>query len=149
MCGIVAFWDKTDTNEYRAAGRILLAMLHALGCRGPDSAGVALYGPPVDRRLVVRVKLGDDGEFGSRARQVLGVAESFGEISDFSNGDCYARFLVSDQVDQLRLVDELEVVGRGGEVLSVGRKLEIMKQVGSPANLLHPLDSLHDLANEI
>ena len=36
-------------------------MLTALGRRGPDSAGVALYGDHGDSMLVVRVKLGEQG----------------------------------------------------------------------------------------
>src|SRR5438105_1680496 len=41
MCGIVGFLDKLGRRDY-PTGRVMLAMLEALGCRGPDSAGVAL-----------------------------------------------------------------------------------------------------------
>ena len=44
MCGIVGFWDKTGELE-TATGRVILTMLEALACRGPDGAGVALIGP--------------------------------------------------------------------------------------------------------
>ena len=43
MCGIVGFLDKLGRTE-RPLGQTLLAMLEALGCRGPDSAGVAIFG---------------------------------------------------------------------------------------------------------
>ena len=45
MCGIVGFLDKTGRLGKPTAGRIVLTMLEALACRGPDSAGVALIGP--------------------------------------------------------------------------------------------------------
>ena len=45
MCGIVGFWDKSGGQE-SATGQVVLTMLEALACRGPDSAGVALIGPP-------------------------------------------------------------------------------------------------------
>src|SRR5690242_395463 len=47
MCGIVGFLDKLGRDDY-PSGRVVLAMLDALACRGPDSAGVALmrrHGP--------------------------------------------------------------------------------------------------------
>ena len=44
MCGIVGFWDKSGGQE-AATGPVVLTMLEALACRGPDSAGVALIGP--------------------------------------------------------------------------------------------------------
>src|SRR5438094_526175 len=43
MCGIVGFLDRRGSHPL---GRTLLTMLQALGCRGPDSAGVALFGLP-------------------------------------------------------------------------------------------------------
>ena len=58
MCGIVGFLDKTK-NKKTTVGQTLLEMLTALGVRGPDSAGVALYGHPNDGGFVVRVKLGE------------------------------------------------------------------------------------------
>jgi len=41
MCGIIGFLDKHGDQE-RPLGRTILAMLQALSCRGPDSAGAAL-----------------------------------------------------------------------------------------------------------
>ena len=43
MCGVVGFSDKTGGLQ-DSAGRIVLAMLQALACRGPDGAGVAMIG---------------------------------------------------------------------------------------------------------
>src|SRR6266436_4154882 len=44
MCGIIGYLDKHGGAD-RPIGRTLLGMLEALSCRGPDSAGVAVFGP--------------------------------------------------------------------------------------------------------
>src|SRR5205085_560492 len=60
MCGIVGFLDK-QTGHDRPLGRTLLAMLQALSCRGPDSAGVALYHAP-QSFWIVQLKLPEHGD---------------------------------------------------------------------------------------
>ena len=60
MCGIAGFFDKTRDNRNSSIGQILMTMLKGLACRGPDSAGVALFGPSADHQAVLRVKLGDE-----------------------------------------------------------------------------------------
>src|SRR5271170_2255506 len=63
MCGIVAFWDKTGRYE-AASGQIVLTMLQALACRGPDSAGMAMIGPEPELDWAdewrVRIARGDE-----------------------------------------------------------------------------------------
>jgi glutamate synthase domain-containing protein 1 len=135
MCGIVGFLDKPKTSEPAAVGEVILTMLQALACRGPDSAGVALYGPPADHKLIMKVKLGGRGDLQSKARRIVELAESFGTISDFSAAESYARFLVDEGIDERRLVASVESLDPEMEVVSVGRMLEIVKQVGSPASL--------------
>ncbi len=58
MCGIAGYLDKSG-NEQAAVGQTIFKMLEALARRGPDSAGVAIFGPELDGDLVLRVKLGD------------------------------------------------------------------------------------------
>jgi methylamine---glutamate N-methyltransferase subunit A len=136
MCGIVGFLYKNRSSERSALGRILLDMLNALGCRGPDSAGVALFGPSENGWLIVRVKLGDRGEYAERARQLSGLLVSLGvRESQFSTVGSYARFTVDSEVALPLLIASTEGLAEEIEVVSVGRNLEIVKQVGSPANL--------------
>lgn len=136
MCGIVGFLEKTENNDRAALGRTLLDMLTALACRGPDSAGVALFGPSTNGRLVVRVKLGDRGEFESRAHQLAGLLESLGvSVREFSTVASYARFVLDGGINLTDLITSVESLGPEIEVVSAGRSLEIVKQVGSPANL--------------
>ena len=136
MCGIVGFLDKTQNHEHSGLGRILLDMLRALACRGPDSAGVALFGPSTNGQLVVKVKLGNHGESGLRAQRLSGLLKSLGVGGqEFSMVAAYARFVVDSGTDLTNLIDSIESSDKEIEVVSVGRNLEIVKQVGSPANL--------------
>jgi glutamate synthase domain-containing protein 1 len=133
MCGIVGFFAKD--NQQADVGQTILAMLQALGCRGPDSAGVALFGLPNDNCFVVRVKLGDDGDLGSRAQRISAYLETCPGCSDVTTHAAYLRFLASGETDLPRLTSGVESLDKDFEVVSAGRRLEIVKQTGSPDNL--------------
>jgi len=47
MCGIVGFLAK-NTDLRRSLGEFVVPMLTCMGDRGPDSAGLAVFGDPVD-----------------------------------------------------------------------------------------------------
>ena len=66
MCGIMGYFDKTGARDAEL-GATMLKMLNALGRRGPDSAGIALYADHPDGTHLIRVKLGDHGNFEERA----------------------------------------------------------------------------------
>lgn len=131
MCGIVGFFAK-EGGAQAEIGRTILGMLRALGCRGPDSAGVALYGAPDDNRFVVRVKLGESGDVASKAAE---LAVHFPEVRDFAATAAYARFVVGGATDLNRLSTAIESLDKDFEVVSIGHRLEIVKQTGSPDNL--------------
>jgi glutamate synthase domain-containing protein 1 len=134
MCGIVGYFDKSA-----AGGRIgdkVLAMLTALGCRGPDSAGVAMWDRPGDG-LRVRVKLADDGHAAqaqARGREVLRRARTLGRLEKVATQGELLGFEIA-KADPVELAAQIESVDRAIEVVSMGRRLSIVKQVGVPANL--------------
>src|SRR6266478_5329720 len=134
MCGIVGFFAKDGGGQagigQAEIGRTILGMLRALGCRGPDSTGVALFGAPDDGRFVVRVKLGDEGDLEPRARQIAGRLEAFQGISHFSTTASYARFLVGGETNLNLLTSSIESLDKDFEVVSIGHRLEIVKQTG-------------------
>jgi glutamate synthase domain-containing protein 1 len=135
MCGIVGFLDKRG-GQGGPLGRTLLSMLQALGCRGPDSAGVALFGPPLPA-WVLQVKLPDD-----RTKRGAAVArlDSLGGVSPVLRHEArgvYVR-LELDAKQQPTSADAerwVEANLPGAEVVSLGHQLEVLKQVGSPAQL--------------
>lgn len=136
MCGITGFLDKTH-NEQAPVGLTIFKMLHALGCRGPDSAGVALYSQHHDSDLVLRVKLGEHGNFAARSKHIAERLQAAGcTLGAVSTTAAYLRLLIAASPGDLRQLERLiEAEAADVEVVSMGRQLEIVKQVGSPQNL--------------
>jgi glutamate synthase domain-containing protein 1 len=133
MCGIVGYLDKTGSEDGDIGG-ILLGMLNALACRGPDSAGVALFGKHRPNQFVAQVKLGDNGNGAERAQEIRAIAAKFG-AGEFTQTGAYLRFVFAETYDLKPFIAGVEAAGRDVEVVSVGRRLEIVKQVGSPSRL--------------
>ena len=129
MCGIVGFLDKTKNRT--TIGKIVLQMLDALGARGPDSAGVALYGQKKDKGMVVQIKLGKQKE----ATLIVEQLEEFGSISEVKIVAEYLRLVISLEVDIASFLKVVESLDQGIEVVSLGAQLEVVKQVGTPKNL--------------
>jgi glutamate synthase domain-containing protein 1 len=133
MCGIVGYLDKTGTKN-QSLGKTLLGMLNALACRGPDSAGVALFGPSRPNQLIARVKIGGNGDGAKRALEIKKLAQRFG-AEEFAQKHEYLRFVFQDTTDLKPFISSIEGVADDVEIVSIGRRLEIVKQVGSPARL--------------
>jgi glutamate synthase domain-containing protein 1 len=97
VCGIVGLFLKNARLEPHL-GALLEPMLTALASRGPDSAGIAVYGEPEDG---LKITLGD--------HRVVRVADD--ALPQTLDGFAAAGISVS----------------------SVGRRMEIYKDVGQPA----------------
>jgi glutamate synthase domain-containing protein 1 len=130
MCGIIGFLNKT-TNRRQPLGATLLNMLRALGCRGPDSAGVAIFSEPSDC-YVLQIKLPEQGDVAASARQVVDAAARHAGVKAEMVTGPYLRLAVQNLTDWNRLSESVEAAVPGTEVISLGRQLEILKQVGSP-----------------
>jgi glutamate synthase domain-containing protein 1 len=128
MCGIIGFLDRRGTPE-RPVGAVLLRMLQALSCRGPDSAGVAAFGPPGDWhcRLSVPADPGPDAVGG--VLQAVGAALS----RAYGNGVYDAR--PAGDCDPAALETRIQQRLPGTEIICLGRRLDLFKQVGSPDQL--------------
>jgi len=131
MCGIVGLFDKSGAPA--PIGARVLAMLSALGCRGPDSAGIALWGRPADG-LVVRVKPGEVADVEARRREIVRQASRCGRARVSPAPGPLLRLQIAT-VDGAELARAIEGVASDVEVVSMGRRLEIVKQVGAPQSL--------------
>jgi glutamate synthase domain-containing protein 1 len=142
MCGIMGYCDKTGTHE-RELGATMLRMLTALGQRGPDSAGVAMYAAREDGAFNVRIKLGEpdhsDGavrrRFDERAVEILKRVGAQAVIVEQQRNDEYLHLVIGYEGDPKELQANIEGVDPEIEVISFGAALDIVKQVGSPAQL--------------
>jgi glutamate synthase domain-containing protein 1 len=136
MCGIAGVIYR---NGSRDIGRDMTRMLQSMKHRGPDSTGYALYGP-LTELVVMRYTLADandprDFEFAERLRRSkreveARLAELGAEIVEREDETEYA-FRVAFRYDgELKTVaDFVEDIPRC-EVLSLGRSLEIIKDLG-------------------
>ena len=131
MCGIIGVFDKS--GRHRAVGATLLGMLQALACRGPDSSGVALWGEPADG-LVVRIKLGEGPDAAERRREAVRRVARLGRVRATAMHGALLRLVVA-KAEPGEVVRAVEAIGPDVEVVSMGRRLQIAKQVGAPANL--------------
>jgi methylamine---glutamate N-methyltransferase subunit A len=134
MCGIVGFLDKTG-NERTPVGQIIQRMLDALGCRGPDSAGVGLFNGQKTGCQVLRIKLGERGQFEEKGRRVAEQVRHIAAVQDATTTAEYLRLMLDYSDDPRKLEEYIESLDDDLEVVSMGHSLEIVKQVGSPNNL--------------
>jgi methylamine---glutamate N-methyltransferase subunit A len=138
MCGIAGIIYRDGGGSHRV-GHDMTAMLQAMKHRGPDSTGYALYRPTADG-YVMHVKLAEangdqDFEFKERLRRQRGEVESRlralgARIGTVDTTTDHAITVTFDHDGDLKqLADYVEDV-RGAEVLSLGRSLEIVKDLG-------------------
>lgn len=139
MCGIVGYFDKTSGNA--PVGAVLLRMLTALARRGPDSAGVALFGPPEPRGEICWIKLPEDADPTESEAIVLRRLAAAGTVVSSRRVGGLVRAIVERSVDVPTLCERVE--RDRFEVISLGRRLELIKQVGAPGNLLETFDVEH------
>ncbi|MCS7046927.1 MAG: hypothetical protein NZO58_11270 [Gemmataceae bacterium] len=132
MCGIVGYWDKRGGPQ--PLGAVLLAMLNALSCRGPDSAGVALFGPAGDGWRL-HIKLPEDLPAKAASQEIRDVLRRLGTILAHEILGAYLKLEIDTTAAVADLEQRLHDEVPGAEIVSLGRRLEIYKQVGSPAQL--------------
>jgi methylamine---glutamate N-methyltransferase subunit A len=136
MCGIAGIMYKQRSGSI---GSDMARMLQAMKHRGPDSTGYALYGAPSDL-LVMRFKLADpsdtrDFSYNERlarsVREVEARLAKIGAAIDRVDGESAYAYRATFRYDgELKpLADYVEDVP-GAEVLSLGRSLEIIKDLG-------------------
>lgn len=128
MCGIVGFLDKREQMHY-PLGRTLLTMLQALSCRGPDSAGAALFGSNADMELRLSLPPEVDLDNAIAVLRQAGVALH----RHYAGGTHDAT--IGEGVELAHLEKRIEELFPGSEVLCLGEHLQLFKQVGSPEQL--------------
>ena len=133
MCGIVGYLDQRSERQ-RPLGATILAMLQALSCRGPDSAGVALAGPR-QPCWILQIKLPEHAEPEAAVRGLLAPLRQNGMVLRHETVGSYLRVEYTSTVRAAALEDSLLERVPGSEIVSIGHQLEIVKQVGSPAQL--------------
>ncbi len=144
MCGIVGI------ISYKRAplGRYMIQMLSSLQHRGEDSAGVAMYWDKKHTReneFIVRMLTKDI--IGSAGKISTAIAASGGNIRKIKlypiGGYSFDRYVVKIPEENLERLSEEVRDTKVSEVLSIGRWMEIVKDVGWVRNL----DDKFDVSN--
>ncbi len=138
MCGIAGLIHRGKDSD---VGSEMTAMLQSLKHRGPDSTGFALYGVPVEGQYVMRFKVAEqeDMKHGfdihqtviERRNEVHRRLESLGAriTAEEISTEYACRYTFHYDGDIRALADYVEDVG-GAEILSLGRGLELIKDLG-------------------
>jgi len=139
MCGIAGLiWKGGASSDI---GNEMTQMLQALKHRGPDSTGFALYGKGEEGVLILRFKVAEQEEMKTGfdiLRQVVErkeavdarLAEIGAEVTKKEEATEYAfRYHFKFDGDLKRLIDFVEDI-EGVEILSVGKALELIKDMG-------------------
>lgn len=144
MCGIAGVIHKGEESN---VGGELTAMLQSLRHRGPDSTGFALYGhDAAEKQYIMRFKVAEQEDLASgfdvhetiarRKATVDSRLEDAGaKIVDKEDATEYAlRYTFSFDGDLKQLIDNIEDVDNV-EILSVGKSLELIKDLGDATNV--------------
>ena len=127
MCGIAGFFESSRTIHDAPVGQNLITMLQGLACRGPDSTGVALFGPGADRQVVLRIKLGEDGDCSARLAALRNFLDSdFASRYQLTSLGNAGRLVVSEVANVPALAAAIEALDKEIEVVSMGARLEIV-----------------------
>jgi glutamate synthase domain-containing protein 1 len=128
MCGIVGLFLKDPALEPRL-GELLADMLVTMSDRGPDSAGLAIYGRPEAGRAKLTVQSSDPGADFAGLGAALG--ERLGQAVEVTPKDTHAVI----EVPEARLAEAraaLSDLRPSLKVMSAGEGIEIYKEVGLP-----------------
>lgn len=133
MCGIAG----RIISRPGTVGADLVLLMEAQEHRGADSTGFAIYGEPLDSGYIVRVMGSDRGRIGEDLDEFRQVLRAHG--SDFSSDPVCdrssdrhvtARLVVDGIADIAAWAKDADTLMGRLEILSVGRSLEIVKDLG-------------------
>ena len=137
MCGIVGLFLKDDSLQPHL-GELLSEMLVTMSDRGPDSAGIAIYGGDSEvSRSVAKITLQShsaDTDFAGLSDEVAAAIEADGGTVSLAVKDTHAVLLVPvAKAAGVRAV--LAGIRPAIRIMSVGEAIEIYKEVGLPRSV--------------
>ncbi|MGF6372153.1 glutamate synthase domain-containing protein 1 [Paraburkholderia sp. RAU6.4a] len=140
MCGIVGLLVKTQALRAQL-GQLMVPMLIGMTERGPDSAGLAVFGSAVDesqRKLSLYAGFtdaGNDFDWNALIDALNGAIEMNARVEAKGN---HAVLTVNGNVDAVKawLTEHFPKLF----LLSTGRSIDLYKDIGSPADVAQRYD---------
>ena len=131
MCGIVGLFLKDRTLEPKL-GKMLTTMLITMTDRGPDSAGIAIYGGETDGRTKLVVQAADPAPAFENLDEILTNALGANVTMDVRSTHAILDLPAGQTVAARAAIDALNL---GIRIMSRGDSLEIYKEVGLPKDV--------------
>jgi glutamate synthase domain-containing protein 1 len=131
MCGIVGLLVKNPALRDQL-GALMVPMLVGMTERGPDSAGLAVYTAAVPDRYH-KLSLYSGGNAIDWSELLKGIAADLAHAHEISTHGNHA--VLTSPADPDLLVDWLAHNAPMIAVLSVGRSIDLYKDVGAPADI--------------
>lgn len=127
MCGIVGLFLKDQTLN-GALGGMLTDMLVTMTDRGPDSAGIALYGDAAKGKIKMTV------QSATPDKDFVTLAEDLGQLLSLRANDTHAVIEIpAGEFEAARTA--LSALRPSVRVMGRGENLEIYKEVGLPKDV--------------
>src|SRR6267378_3007105 len=130
MCGIVGLFLKNKNLE-PALGDLLSRMLVTMSARGPDSAGVAIYGAGDDDKVKLTLRVADGTCVDDLRSELFAVTSAF----DMSIRSSHIVLSIS-RSDAATVIHWLKTHKSDLDLVSVGENMEIYKEVGLPEHVV-------------
>ncbi|CDM61253.1 MULTISPECIES: class II glutamine amidotransferase [Rhizobium] len=131
MCGIVGLFLKDRSLEPQL-GAMLSDMLVIMTDRGPDSAGIAIYGAPLDGRAKITVQSADPKQDFAGLEALLKSVDSSVAVELKST-----HAVIEANADKASAVRDLLAQERPEiRVMGAGDSVEIYKEVGLPKDVV-------------
>jgi amidophosphoribosyltransferase len=135
MCGIVGLFLKDDALKPQL-GEMLSAMLITMTDRGPDSAGIAIYGDETAGQTKITVQSGTpDSDFPALEKHIQDQTHLTKNKLSFTMRDTHA-VIVAAETDKDHILTLIRDNHPNIRVMSQGQSIEIYKEVGLPKNVV-------------
>ena len=132
MCGIVGLFLKDRTLD-QELGQLLSQMLITMSDRGPDSAGIAIYGEPSEEESKITVQSSNHSEDFDVLENIY-EQEAWGNVR-LSRKDNHA-VITTDTVHLKNILTYINDHMSHLRIMSIGNSVEIYKETGLPAEVI-------------
>lgn len=134
MCGIVGLFLK-DTRLQPELGSLLSDMLVTMSDRGPDSAGIAIYGKPTHGQSKITVQSPNPAQ---DLRTLANDLAAAGNPSSVELKDTHA--VIDTALDPTAMRAFLAAHHPQVRIMSSGESIEIYKEIGLPRDVVNRFD---------
>jgi glutamate synthase domain-containing protein 1 len=132
MCGIVGLFLKDRTLDQQL-GQLLSQMLITMSERGPDSAGIAIYGEPSKEESKITIQSSNYSE-DFDVLENISKQEAWDNVR-LSRKDNHA-VIKTDAVHLKNVVKYINDNMSNSRIMSIGDSVEIYKETGLPAEVI-------------